>query len=75
MSKLKNNTRPDAVLLEVWRAKDVLSSQYGHDLHRLFAETCVREALSGHPLVSLGDLKKDPSLPRKKRIPLDESTL
>ena len=42
----------DLVLQEVWRAKDTLSAQYGHDLDKLFAETREREKLSGHPLVS-----------------------
>jgi hypothetical protein len=41
----------DIVLREVWRAKDVLSAQYGHDLNKLFAATRKREKLSGHPLV------------------------
>jgi hypothetical protein len=41
----------DVVLQEVWRAKDTLSAQYGHDLDKLFAETRKREKLSGHPLV------------------------
>ena len=41
----------DLVLQEVWRAKDTLSAQYGHDLDKLFAETRRREKLSGHPLV------------------------
>ncbi len=43
----------DLVLQEVWRAKDTLSAQYGHDLDKLFAETRQREKLSGHPPVSL----------------------
>lgn len=42
----------DLVLQEVWRAKDTLSAQYGHDLGILFAETRKREKLSGHPLVN-----------------------
>ena len=29
----------DLVLQEVWRAKDTLSAQYGHDLDKLFPET------------------------------------
>ena len=41
----------DLVLQEVWRAKDTLSAQCGHDLDKLFAETRQREQLSGHPLV------------------------
>ncbi|MBI4663273.1 MAG: hypothetical protein HY735_31105 [Verrucomicrobia bacterium] len=41
----------DLVLQEVWRAKDTLSAQYGHDLDKLFAETRKHEKLSGHPLV------------------------
>ena len=36
----------DLVLQEVWRAKDTLSAQYGHDLDKLFAETRKREKLS-----------------------------
>ncbi|PYV61638.1 MAG: hypothetical protein DMG97_42550 [Acidobacteria bacterium] len=44
-------TKGDVVLQEVWRAKDVLSAQYGHDLDKLFSETRKREKLSGHPLV------------------------
>jgi len=44
-------TTGDLVLKEVWRAKDTLSAQYGHDLDKLFAETRRREKLSGHPLV------------------------
>lgn len=43
----------DLVLQEVWRAKDTLSAQYGHDLDKLFAETSRREKLSGHPLANL----------------------
>ena len=43
----------DLVLQEVWRAKDTLSAQYGHDLDKLFAETSKREKLSGHPLANL----------------------
>ena len=42
----------DMVLQEVWRAKDALSAEYGHDLDKLFAQTRKRERLSGHPLVS-----------------------
>ena len=44
----------DAVLREVWRAKDTLSARYGHDLDKLFAMTRRREKRSsGHPLVTL----------------------
>ncbi|MGA2542348.1 MAG: hypothetical protein ABSG78_12405 [Verrucomicrobiota bacterium] len=42
----------DLVLQEVWRAKDTLSAQYGHDLDKRFTETSKREKLSGHPLVN-----------------------
>ena len=47
------STKPagDLLLREVWRAKDTLSAQYGHDLNKLFAETQKREKLSGHPLI------------------------
>jgi hypothetical protein len=43
----------DLVLQEVWRAKDTLSAQYGHDLDKLFAETRQHEKLSGHALANL----------------------
>ena len=43
----------DLVLQEVWRAKDTLSAQYGHDLDKLFFETSQREKTSGHPLANL----------------------
>ena len=43
----------DLVLREVWRAKDTLSAEYGHNLDKLFAETSKRELKSGHPLVKL----------------------
>ena len=48
-------TRPtgDVVLREVWRAKETLSAQYGHDLDKLFEETREREKRSGHPLAKL----------------------
>ena len=43
----------DLVLKEVWRAKDTLSAQYGHDLDKFFAGTRKREKLSGHPMANL----------------------
>ena len=43
----------DLVLQEVWRAKDTLSAQYGHNLDKLFAETSQREKLSGHLMANL----------------------
>ena len=43
----------DLVLQEIWRAKDTLSAEYGHDLDRLFAETRKRQELSGHPIANL----------------------
>lgn len=46
-------TDGDLVLQEVWRAKDTLSAQYGHDVDQLFAGTSKREKLSGHPLTNL----------------------
>jgi hypothetical protein len=49
----------DLVLQEVWRAKDTLSTAYGHDLDILFAETRKREPQSGHPLVNLQRQRKD----------------
>ena len=51
----------DLVLQEVWRAKDTLSAQYGHDLDKLFAEAHKREKLSGHPLVNLQRRRKAPA--------------
>ena len=50
----------DLVLQEVWRAKDTLSAQYGHDLDKLFAETRKREKLSGHPLVNPPPKRRKP---------------
>jgi hypothetical protein len=51
-------TRPlketgDVVLREVWRAKDMLSASYGHDVDKLFAETRKHEKVSGHPFANL----------------------
>jgi hypothetical protein len=43
----------DLVLQEVWRAKDALSAEYGHNLKKLFAETRKREKRSRHPLAGL----------------------
>lgn len=43
----------DLVLQEVWRAKDMLSARYGHDLDKLFAETSRREKTSGNPLANI----------------------
>ena len=43
----------DLVLQELWRAKDALSAQYGHDLDKLFAETRKHEKLSGHRLANI----------------------
>ncbi len=43
----------DLVLQEVWRAKDILSAQYGHDLDKMFADLRQREKESGHPLANL----------------------
>ena len=51
----------DLVLQEIWRIKDTLSASYGHDVHRLFAETREQEEQSGHPLVNLADLRKQPA--------------
>ncbi len=54
MSKTTDiQTKPigDVVLREIWRAKDTLSAQYGHDLDKLFEETRKREKRSGHQLV------------------------
>lgn len=52
-----NKTSPsrasDAVLREVWRAKDSLSATYNHDLGRLFAEARKRQGDSGHAVVNL----------------------
>jgi hypothetical protein len=58
-SEMNGTTRPiatsggDAVLQEIWRAKDELSAARGHDVHRLFAETRQRQKHSGHPVANL----------------------
>ncbi len=52
IEKQPTKANGDLVLQEVWRAKDTLSAQYGHDLDKLFAETHEREKVSGHPLVN-----------------------
>ena len=46
-------TGGDLVLQEIWRIKDKLSAERGHDVHRLFADLRKREKLSGHPLANL----------------------
>jgi hypothetical protein len=56
--EMKAGRGADVVLQEIWRIKDTLSESYGHDVHRLFAETRKHEKQSGHPLVSLSDLRK-----------------
>lgn len=53
ITELKPNQSTDLVLQEIWRIKDTLSASYGHDVHRLFAETRKREKLSSHPIVNL----------------------
>jgi hypothetical protein len=58
---MKASESTDVVLQEIWRIKDTLSASYGHDVHRLFAETREHEELCGHPLVSLDDLRKKPA--------------
>ena len=52
-SDIQTKSTGDIVLQEVWRAKDTLSAQYGHDLDKLFEETRKREKLSGHPLANI----------------------
>jgi len=52
------NGAADDVLREVWRIKDELSAQYGHDLGRLFAETRERQRKSGRPSVNLDKKSK-----------------
>ena len=54
-NSMKASHSTDVVLQEIWRIKDRLSASYGHDVHRLFAETREQETQCGHPLVSLGD--------------------
>ena len=46
-------TGGDLVLQKIWRIKDKLSAERGHDVHRLFADLRKREKLSGHPLANL----------------------
>jgi hypothetical protein len=55
---LKARCGTDVVLGEIWRIKDTLSASYGHDVHRLFAETRAHEKTSNHPQVSVADLRK-----------------
>ena len=43
----------DDVLREVWRIKDELSTRYGHDLDRLFAQARENQRQSGRPSVNL----------------------
>ncbi len=43
----------DVVLQEIWRIKDTLSTFYGPDVDRLFAEARERQKRSGHPVVNL----------------------
>jgi hypothetical protein len=43
----------DVVLQEIWRIKDELSAERGHDVHRLFAEARERQKHSGHPVANL----------------------
>ena len=43
----------DAVLREVWRAKDSLSAEYDHDLRKLFSEARKRQADSRRRVVNL----------------------
>jgi hypothetical protein len=58
IEEMKASGSTDVVLHDIWRIKDTLSAAYGHDVHRLFAETREHEPQSGHPLVSLTDLRK-----------------
>jgi len=60
-TETKGHPNADVVLEEVWHIKDALSASYGHDVHRLFAETREREKNCGHPLVSLSDLRIQPA--------------
>ena len=48
-----SNQCTDLVLQEIWRIKDSLSSAYGHDVDRLFAEARERQQHSGHLVVNL----------------------
>lgn len=43
----------DVVLQEIWRIKDELSAERGHDVDRLFADLRQREKQSGHRIVNL----------------------
>jgi len=61
LTKEMKTRSTDVVLQEIWRIKDALSVAYGHDVHRLFVETREHEEKSGHPLVSLSDLRKKPA--------------
>ena len=51
----------DLVLREVWRAKDALSTARGHSVEKLFADLREREKCSGHRVVNLSSLPKNPA--------------
>ena len=55
ISETKPSLSGDVVLQEVWRAKDVLSAEYGHDLNKLLTLTREHEKTSGHEIVSFED--------------------
>ncbi len=42
----------DVVMQEVWRAKEALAAEYGHDSHKLFERLREREKTSGHVVVN-----------------------
>ncbi|MEP6664516.1 MAG: hypothetical protein ABJC04_12725 [Verrucomicrobiota bacterium] len=50
---MKASQSTDLVPQEIWRIKDELSAERGHDIHRLFADVRKRQKLSDHPVVNL----------------------
>jgi hypothetical protein len=43
----------DAVLEEIWRAKDTLSESYGHDVRKLFSRARDQQQKSSRRIVNL----------------------
>jgi hypothetical protein len=63
--KLARPSEGDLVLREIWRAKEALSSAYGHDLDRLFAETKAKEKRFTGKVVDLSRSAKSAARPGK----------
>jgi hypothetical protein len=57
MTEANNNAIEDgdAVLREIWRAKETLSAENDHDLDKLFRSLREKERNSDHPIVNYAD--------------------